>query len=94
MPTDRVDVLDLASEIDLQKMERLMSLHPEHTFEIIYSPYILLVWEDQFKTVRIAYFERQSQKDMKLAEEILNSQKVIHKDMDVRFPFAFFKWVE
>jgi len=91
---DHVDVLDLASEIDLQKMERIMALHPDHFFEIIYSPYILLVWEDQFKTVRIAYFERQSQKDMKLAEEILNSQKVLHRDTDVKFPFAFLKWKE
>jgi len=92
--TDHIDVLDLASEIDLQKMERLMSLHPEHSVEVIYSPYILLVWEDQFKTVRIAYFERQSQKDMKLAEEIMNSQKVTHQNLDVRFPFAFMKWAE
>ena len=92
--TEHVDVFDLASEIDLQKMERLMSLHPDYTFEIIYSPYILFVWEDMFKTVRIAYFEKQSQKDMKLAEEILNSQKVIHKDLNVKFPFAFFKWTE
>jgi predicted class III extradiol MEMO1 family dioxygenase len=90
----RVDVLDLASEIDLQRMERLMSTHPEHSVEVIYSPYILLVWEDQFKTVRIAYFERQSQKDMKLAEEIMNSQKVIHQNLDVKFPFAVLKWTE
>jgi hypothetical protein len=92
--TDRVDVLDLASEIDLQKMERVMSQHPDHTLLVVYSPYILLVWEDQFKTVRIAYFERGSEKDMKLAEDILNSQKIIHKDYDVRFPFAFLEWKE
>ena len=73
-------------------MERIMSLHPEHSFQVIYSPYILLVWEDQFKTVRIAYFERQSQKDMKLAEDILNSQKVLHQELDVKFPFAFLNW--
>lgn len=75
-------------------MERLMSLHKEHTVDVIYSPYILLMWEDQFKTMRIAYFERQSQKDMKLAEEVMNSQKVVHKDMDVKFPFALLRWVE
>jgi hypothetical protein len=92
--TERINAFDLSSEIDLQKMERIMALHPEHTVEIIYSPYILLVWEDQFKTIRIAYFERQSQKDMKLAEEIMNGQKIIHQNLDVRFPFAFLKWSE
>jgi len=91
---ERVDAFDLSSEIDLQRMERLMSAHPTHTFEIIYSSYILLVWNDQFKTTRIAYFERQSQKDMKLAEEILNSGNVLYKELDVKFPFAFFKWSE
>lgn len=75
-------------------MERLMSAHPTHTFEIIYSSYILLIWNDQFKTTRIAYFERQSQKDMKLAEEILNSETVLYRELDVKFPFAFFKWSE
>jgi hypothetical protein len=92
--TDRVDAFDLSSEIDLQRMERIMSQNTEHTCDVVYSPYILLMWEDQFKTVRIAYFERQSQKDMKLAEEILNGQKILHKDMDVKFPFAFLKWKE
>jgi hypothetical protein len=91
---ERVDAFDLSSEIDLQRMERLMSAHPTHTFEIIYSSYILLIWNDQFKTTRIAYFERQSQKDMKLAEEILNSETVLYRELDVKFPFAFFKWSE
>jgi len=94
MPTQRVDVLDLASEIDLQKMERLMSQHPDFTLEIVYSPYTLLIWEDEFKTVRMAYFERSSQKDMKLAEEIMNSKKILKEELNVKFPFAFFKWVE
>ena len=89
-----VDVLDLASEIDLQKMERVMTAHSEHQIEIVYSSYILLIWQDDFKSVRIAYFERSSQKDMKLAEEILNSKTVIHKELDVKFPFAFLKWNE
>jgi len=56
MPTDHVDVLDLASEVDLQKMERLMIRYPEHTIEVIYSPYILIEWEDQFGIIHISYF--------------------------------------
>jgi hypothetical protein len=83
-------------------MERLMALHPKHTIELIYSPYILIEWEDQFGIIHISYFERQSKKDMQLVEDILNNraveklvcQKVIHKDMSVLFPFAFFKWTE
>lgn len=71
-----------------------MSAHPEHTFEIIYSSYILLVWQDSFKTTRIEYFERESKKDMKLAEEILNGGGIVHQSLDVKFPFAFFKWSE
>jgi hypothetical protein len=90
--TEQIDVFDLASETDLNLLDRLMTKHPVHTFEVIYSPYILLVWEDQFKTVRVSYFERQSQKDMKLAEDILNSQNIIHKNFDVKFPFAVLKW--
>lgn len=90
----RANAFDLSSEIDLQQMERLMSRYPEHSFEIIYSSYILLVWQDQFKTTRIAYFERQSEKDMKLAEDILNSGNVLYKELDVKFPFALFKWSE
>lgn len=89
-----VDVLDLASEIDLQRMERLMSEHENHSVEVVYSPYILLVYKDQFGTVRLAYFERQSQKDMKLAEDIMNSGNVIHQNLDVKFPFAFFRWAD
>jgi uncharacterized protein (DUF302 family) len=92
--THRVDVLDLASEIDLQKMERLMSQHPGFTCDIVYSPYTLLIWEDEFKTVRIGYFERSSQRDMKLAEEIMNSKTIVNIDTDVKFPFAFFRWEE
>lgn len=94
MATARIDVLDLASEVDLQKMERIMSLHPEHTIEVIYSPYIMLVWKDSFNIVRLGYFERQSQKDMKLAEEIMNNGNVMHQNMNVQFPFAFIKWAE
>lgn len=100
---ERVDAFDLASEVDLQKMERLMSLHPNHTIELIYSPYILIEWEDQFGAIHISYFERSSQKDMQLVEDVLNNrtvedklicQKVIHKEHNALFPFAFFKWSE
>lgn len=102
MPFNKVDVLDLASELDLQKMERIMSLHPENSVEVIYSPYILIIWKDQYDAIHISYFERQSEKDMKLAEDILNlrrvdklvCQKVIHQNEDVRFPFAFMRWKE
>lgn len=92
--TDRVEAFDLASEIDFQRMERIMSRCPDHTCEVIYSPYILLMWKDQYGTVRLAYFERQSQKDMKLAEEILNSYTILHQDLNIKFPFAFMKWKE
>jgi len=92
--TERVDAFDLSSEIDLQRMERLMSVHQKHTFETIYSSYILLIWKDKFDTTRIEYFERQSKADMKLAEDILNSGTVIYKELDVKFPFALFKWTE
>jgi hypothetical protein len=102
MPANRVDVLDVASEVDLQKMERLMIRYPEHTIEIIYSPYILIEWEDQFGGIHISYFERQSKKDMQLVEDILNKravdklicQKVIYENQNVQFPFALFKWTE
>jgi hypothetical protein len=92
--SEHVDVFDLSSEADLQRLERLMSLHPVHTVEVIYSPYILIVWKDQFKTTRISYFERQSAKDMKIAEDILNSKTILHQNLDVKFPFAFFHWSE
>lgn len=75
-------------------MERLMTAYPVHTLDIIYSSYILLVWSDEFKTVRIGYFERQSAEDMKKAEDIMNSKKILHEELDVKFPFAVFKWEE
>lgn len=71
-----------------------MTRFPEHSIDIIKSSYILLIWEDEFKTTRIAYFERQSDKDMKLAGDILNSEKIVFKDMDVKFPFAAMRWTE
>jgi hypothetical protein len=90
----KVDAFDLTSEIDLQRMERILSRCENVTCEVISVSYILLIWEDQFKTVRIGYFERQSDKDMKLAEDILNSKTVLKKELDVKFPFALLKWEE
>lgn len=85
-----VDSIDLASEIDLQRAERMMSRHKKYTFEVIYSPYVLLVWKDSFGTVRVSYFERKSEADIKKLETILNQNEVVHADYNVRFPFALF----
>lgn len=90
----RIDVFDLASESDLQRIERIINLHPNHTIETIYSPYILLVYRDGIKAARVGYFERQSKEDMKQVENIMNGCEILFKDMNIMFPFAKVVWEE
>lgn len=84
----------MASELDLQRMERILAEHPDATIGTIYSPFVLLIWRDQFNTARIKYFEKSSPEDMKQAETILNSSEIVFRDMNILFPYSQMIWEE